>query len=548
MRTIWYGLWTVLAVGGAVAAPLNSKVEVWGGAGASIESVASTGPCGEGAKLFQAAPSGPPGSGSQVLFDAALRQGVAYQFEIEARSPSVDPVVLDLMLRRNAAPYDASVAVSSRVGSEWKRVVLRGVYVAPDAGAVRMRTAGAVKGICFRNATLVEVARQSIGKHSPGRVDQSFFGIHLNGLGRHSDWPAFGPGLLRIWDAGTTWADLWGSGSSTAFSGPRGRRLDLYVSHALKHNAGLVYTLAMTPPQARLPGSIESCGNNPYAPSACAEPNIDDWRRFVGEVGAKYRGKIRVWELWNEYDYWVNWRGSPQRMVQMARVARETLKAIDPANQLIGPNVTAIGLGKLNDFLREGGGAYVDGLSVHAYFGRDPVGAAAVISNVIEMQTLYGLSLPVWNTETNLSCSAATERCGTGASRMGPEAALIQGYLLAAAAGSRAVIYYTWEGASTNAGGMGLVGTDMAPNSVGKALRQVKELLQGSRVRIADCGPELLCVSVEKSDGRSSLVVWSADGGFSPLPKAYVDRVVPLEGLGDAMGGKVSAIPVLISN
>ncbi|GIW07002.1 MAG: hypothetical protein KatS3mg060_1807 [Dehalococcoidia bacterium] len=63
---------------------------------------------------------------------------------------------------------------------------------------------------------------------------------------------------------------------------------------------------------------------------------LKDWEVFVREAATRYKGKIKVWEVWNEPDLkadngeGVFWKGSPADYYDLLKVSYRTLKSVDP--------------------------------------------------------------------------------------------------------------------------------------------------------------------------------------------------------------------------
>lgn len=354
-------------------------------------------------------------------------------------------------------------------------------------------------------------------------IDNKFFGIHINKLGVHSTWPSFNPGSIRLWDTGTTWANL------QPYKGPiqwsslaHARRLDMYVDYALRNNPDvqIIYTLGMTPEWA---GSkhAKACDRSSYGSSSCTMPvNLDDWRSYVRSVGTRYKGKVKVWELWNEADYWAFWDAGAENMVTLARIAYQELKAIDPDNKIIGPNVTGSGMTFLSRFLAAGGGSYTDAISVHVYVGRSTDLSTGILRNIRAMLDNHGLSnIAIWNTEANISCNSVLEDCKPiqlGSNTTTAEDALAQGVISNAALKVANFNFYTWEGASPLYGGKPMVEANYStPTALGRVYGIVKSWLIGSYVDYVQFEPNgLNQVRIEKN-GKVALIFWTTKTSFS---------------------------------
>ena len=98
------------------------------------------------------------------------------------------------------------------------------------------------------------------------------------------------------------------------------------------------------------------------APVNAAEPrDIEDWRIYVRKVAERYKGRIRNYELWNEVNVKGFYSGSQEKLVELARVAYQTLKEVDPNIVFIAPSVVGEGHHRwLDEYLAKGGAEYLD--------------------------------------------------------------------------------------------------------------------------------------------------------------------------------------------
>jgi hypothetical protein len=98
-------------------------------------------------------------------------------------------------------------------------------------------------------------------------------------------------------------------------------------------------------------------------------PPIDMWRRFIRVFGERYQGKVQYVSFWNEPNILGMYAGTVDRYLHdVLQPAAETLKAIDPAYQICGPDLSTQGTWRtwLQPFL-EHGRPWLDVLTVHAY-------------------------------------------------------------------------------------------------------------------------------------------------------------------------------------
>jgi len=66
-----------------------------------------------------------------------------------------------------------------------------------------------------------------------------------------------------------------------------------------------------------------------------AMPDLAAWRMFVRAYAERFKGRIRLWEVWNEPDLEGFWKGTTGEYLELFKTAREELKAVDPENQVM---------------------------------------------------------------------------------------------------------------------------------------------------------------------------------------------------------------------
>lgn len=69
-------------------------------------------------------------------------------------------------------------------------------------------------------------------------------------------------------------------------------------------------------------------------------PRPELWRGFVRAVAERYRGRVRLWEVWNEPDIGF-FRGTADQYLELLTIAHEELKSVDPGNVVISGGLAA---------------------------------------------------------------------------------------------------------------------------------------------------------------------------------------------------------------
>lgn len=314
-----------------------------------------------------------------------------------------ESVAADVIVRRRGSPYDPMAARSVTLGPQWQTVSFEASWPWNGAreGDVRVRLRDPQGSVRLRRLVVEDLGQTPLGSLPRTPFPATLFGLHLNKLGEHSVWPPAGQALIRLWDTRTTWKDL--APTPEAWDDPQNpalKKLDGIVDWTLRQSPGavLLMTLGQPPRWASAEPDRTDCA---YGTGTCGGPaSMTQWRDYVRRLAQRYKGRIRHWELWNEADYRRFYSGGIP-LVELARTARDELKAVDPGNLLLSPGFTAsTGLDWLQNFLRDGGGRYVDIVGFHWYYDGQPEHLVPQIRNVRRVMAQFGAGdKPIWNTE-----------------------------------------------------------------------------------------------------------------------------------------------------
>jgi hypothetical protein len=66
-----------------------------------------------------------------------------------------------------------------------------------------------------------------------------------------------------------------------------------------------------------------------------AAPELNAWRSFVKSYAERYKGRIRLWEPWNEPDLDGFWRGTTDEYIALVEAAAEEVRTVDPGNLIM---------------------------------------------------------------------------------------------------------------------------------------------------------------------------------------------------------------------
>ena len=354
--------------------------------------------------------------------------------------------------------------------------------------------------------------------HTPTTtIPDSYFGLHIHHLTYPvpttplaiTPWPSMPLPTWRLWDAYVRWPELEPNKGQWQFE-----TLDHYVSVAQAHHTSLLLPLGMTPLWAAA------------RPQTNAEPkNMDDWRTFVKTVVSRYEGRIQAYEVWNEPNLQDFWSGTTDQMLALTKEASGIIHSIDPQAILVSPSATtAYGIPWLGEFLKKGGGQFVDVIGFHFYVTPGlPEDLLPVIQRVRQVMSESGSgNKPLWNTETGWLAPAQfdSEEVAAGI--------LARAYILSWAAGVQRFYWYAWDNRS-----LAIVTYKEAEHTVtpaGNAYKVIQQWLVGAKMDGCVESAEHSWTCELSRSGKKQWIVWNPRGNlkFDVPPAWHVKSVAPL--------------------
>lgn len=475
----------------------------------------------------------------RVQFAQALTLQADRRYVVQIWLRAAAPLPVEILLRKQEAPYTTYASVAVDLSSSWQRYTLSGL--AANDQAYLMIVAYTPGSFWVDDVELSSTPYvHTLPDHA---VARSFFGMHIHNA--QIAWPAVQRriGAIRLWDADPAqWAEVNPQPGIYEWAG-----LDAHVERALANRADLVFNLGRTPQWA----SARPTEVSPYGPGQAAEPaKASDWQTWVRAVGERYRGQIRYWEIWNEPNDAQFFSGTPEKLVELTRQAHAILKEIDPANQIVSPspyNVTW-----LDRFLELGGGAYVDVIGYHFYIDQAPEFLfTTYIPSVRLVLEKHGLlHKPLWNTEsgwlrpTPFGPKTLSPTVGAGY--------LARSFILNWASGISRYYYYAWDNHSHM--DIDLTESDrvtLTPAAI--AYREIARWLIGAQLselmRTAD---DTWTVKLIRPDGSNAYILWNPTRTSSlTIPATWpVTRQRTLAGGVSSLAGfqkvEVTALPILL--
>jgi hypothetical protein len=338
-------------------------------------------------------------------------------------------------------------------------------------------------------------------------VPAELFGMHLlSPWSPGTVWPIAPVGLYRMVAATPRWCHLHLEGNRWAENPEAGTGLSriravLDFRDEFAPDVPAMYTLGG--------GGDGRVGGFPAWLATSGADTLEAWRSFVREVGTRFRGRIRYWEVWNEPDSRTFYSGTVRQLVELTRIAAQELRAIDPANVIVGPAFTESGLAMMEAFLAAGGARDLDVLAWHQDNGARPEQDTVRIQAVRRMMEAHGVGhLPLWTTEGH----ARMEPGGD------PAAIVARTYLVLWLYGVSSFSWYAWDvvdyGPDHPGPWVTLVTLNAAiPSAAGVAYAEVARWLTGARVVDLRIEGPLWTVELARPDGGPAWIVWHTGPG-----------------------------------
>lgn len=311
-----------------------------------------------------------------------------------------------------------------------------------------------IRSFILALALTAAIATPAHAAERPTTPPATYYGMHYGAVSEGT-WPDAKVGAIRLWDTGTSWAQIQPAPGTWDWT-----RLDAAVANATAHGADITLVLGMSPHWAAAPG-------NNYADGWSSMPNPDAWWVYVHTVAARYAGRIGSYEMWNEANFPWFWTGTPAQMATLARIARAAVRSADQAALLISPSVVLRGPWRawVTAYRAAGGYRWADVVGVHGYPVDGLVRGAMANYDAVRAMTPRK---PMWDTETNLETNT-----GRYLGTEHHQAVLLARYYRQAwAHGVRRVYWYDWS--DTDNIGVRVATDAGAPSEAGRAFTAIQ--------------------------------------------------------------------------
>jgi len=159
------------------------------------------------------------------------------------------------------------------------------------------------------------------------------------------------------------------------------------VASAQAHGLRLIGLIAGTPSWASTDGSRLS-----------PPRDLGQFADYVERLARHFRGRVDVWEIWNEPDIGQFWRGSVEDYAALLTTACRAAKRGNPGCRVMSAGMDGGGERYLVTLAELGALEECDLIGFHPYAG-DPRGAETRMRDLWRVLNFYGLRKPVWVTE-----------------------------------------------------------------------------------------------------------------------------------------------------
>jgi hypothetical protein len=265
---------------------------------------------------------------------------------------------------------------------------------------------------------------------------------------------------------------------------------------------------------------------------------VDAFSRYAAFVAAHFKSRVRLYDLWNEWDAHTGGttEGTADDYVALARIAYPAIKAADGDAVVLSGGISSLGLGHgwVERFVSLGGLSFVDGVSVHPY-NFDRAGAStpeAAIATLERVHAALGAAAkPIYVTE--MGYPAYTGKGGVSADAAAAD--LARFVLLAS---TRAYVGGVWWYCLRDQGkdrankehNFGVLDNAFAPKPAGAALRAVALLVKQTGRFRDESGSDDRSIAATRADGRAIELRWRDDSTDARLLADLASLVAPAAG------------------
>jgi hypothetical protein len=463
------------------------------------------------------------------VYDLNLSKGKRYRVEFKYKSDVGHPI--NFYIRKNDSYYQSIANRRVWATGRWEAMSIEFIPTEASQFSLRFGVGWINTSVYVADVTIFSIDSNEFFGGSGKLIDDNFFGMHVNKLGVHNNWPSMKPGLMRLHDTGTQWRDL-----ETSKGVYNWGRLDYYLNYISAGKGHAMYTFSGTPRWAA--ATPDSSGA--YGPGSNSKAiDIRDVSVFLDKLMLKYDGRISSYEVWNEPDYSPFYLGGSQDLVEITKAMIASRNKITSKPKIVGPGFTHYGISMAENYYKLCGESCPDAVAWHYYTAQNnpPEDMIADFNNLREiMKWADKESLPILNTEFGLWSSAADDTCmlpiGSGRDSA---TMLARSVLTMAGLGLESFSYYVWDRPGSDLCSLSTPASnfrDLTP--VGVAYTEVKNWLVGATIIDSWVQFEDVYVIKLRKANKQQLVLWKSGDGEKrvhlPTTFATLTTAVNLKG------------------
>jgi hypothetical protein len=128
-----------------------------------------------------------------------------------------------------------------------------------------------------------------------------------------------------------------------------------------------------------------------------AQEHIPRFLNFVEKTIEHFRGRVDVWEIWNEPNF-MFWKGSNKEFFELAKVTTLKIRETDPQAYIVGGAFWRVPTNFIRGMFKAGAFEYVHGLAFHPY-AVNPEAAVRLYDKFVAVLSEFNYSGDLWVTE-----------------------------------------------------------------------------------------------------------------------------------------------------
>ncbi len=251
---------------------------------------------------------------------------------------------------------------------------------------------------------------QAITLSNPGTEPIYFDAIQLETAPTPRDWRI---GLGGPWrhrrtspkpNVSTKYTKTWPNmrtGAGASYVGPpsdpdRFKIMDEAIEESLAINDNLEVNLQGTQEWNAIPKRWKEATDMKRSYSAAADPQ--KYQQVIEHLVTKYGDRIDTYELWNEADSQLYWRGSVEEYIAWCHATIDTIRRLDPTARILTTGMAGFKAKFIHELKHGGVMDRVDAMAFHPYAGKAPLWDLPCGLAEGELMAM-GLNLPIYPNE-----------------------------------------------------------------------------------------------------------------------------------------------------